>query len=439
MSTRALALSGDLTADRKAVCDHLTGVDQELAALPAPAARDDARRRHAHALHGAARDLRHRFLGWHANAVYDEVTANRTRALPLADLATAVAQAFPGLAPSAAQMAAESRRAQSEREGREIDQGILFGGLLAADRAGRHLTETMLLPTTRARTLLDEFRRTGETVLEAAALRREGSTGHLTITNAHCLNAEDNRHVADMETLVDLVLLDPAVHVGVLRGGVMNHPRYRGRRVFSAGINLKDLAAGRISFVDFLLRRELGYLSKMMRGLRMPEAPWPHGTVHKPWLAAVDTFAIGGGAQILLTCDRVIAASDAYFSLPAAREGIVPGVANLRLTRFLGARGSRRVILGGRKIQATEPDSGLVFDDVVEPARMDAAVRAAARDLDDPAVAANRRMLCLAEESGEQFRRYLAEFAVQQALRAYSDDVLRKTRRQTAGAAGRAS
>ena len=51
-------------------------------------------------------------------------------------------------------------------------------------------------------------------------------------------------------------LLDPAVRVGVLRGGEMSHPRYRGKRVFSAGINLKSLHAGEISLVDFLLRRD---------------------------------------------------------------------------------------------------------------------------------------------------------------------------------------
>ena len=47
----------------------------------------------------------------------------------------------------------------------------------------------------------------------------------------------------------------------------MTHPRYRGRRVFSAGINLKALHVGGISLLDFLLRRELGYISKLMRGI----------------------------------------------------------------------------------------------------------------------------------------------------------------------------
>lgn len=125
----------------------------------------------------------------------------------------------------------------------------------------------MRKPTRRALDLLPEFRRTGRLRLGAVDIERGGDGGaRLTVVNNHCLNAEDNRHVEDMETAVDLTLLDPGVKVGVLRGGVMDHPRYQGRRVFSAGINLAHLHEGRISYVDFLLRRELGYIAKLLRG-----------------------------------------------------------------------------------------------------------------------------------------------------------------------------
>src|SRR5262249_50156873 len=82
-------------------------------------------------------------------------------------------------------------------------------------------------------------------------------------------------------------------------------------------INLKSLHAGRISLVGFLVRRELGYLQKIMRGIRADAAgSWHSPLVEKPWVAAVDSFAIGGGAQILLVMDHVIAATDSYISLP---------------------------------------------------------------------------------------------------------------------------
>jgi thioesterase DpgC len=90
---------------------------------------------------------------------------------------------------------------------------------------------------------------------------------------------------------------------------------------------------------------------------------------------------------------------------------------------------SRQVILGGRRIWATEPDARLLVDEVVEPAGMDAAVEAAAGRLRGAAVAANRRMLNLAEEPPGEFRRYMAEFALQQALRLHGADVVDKVGR----------
>jgi thioesterase DpgC len=208
----------------------------------------------------------------------------------------------------------------------------------------------------------------------------------------------------------------------VLRGGVMTHPRYAGRRVFSSGINLKALHAGEIGLVDFLLRREMGYIHKLVRGLGEGGG--------KPWLAVVDAFAIGGGMQLLLVADYVIAASDAYLSLPAAKEGILPGAANLRLTRYAGARLARQVILLGRRIRVTEPDARLFVDRFEEPGdELDAAVGESVERLRGDAVAANRRMLLAAEEPIDAFRGYLAEFAVEQASRLYSGDVIGKVGR----------
>jgi thioesterase DpgC len=236
-----------------------------------------------------------------------------------------------------------------------------------------------------------------------------------------------------METAVDLALLDPGVQAGLLRGGEMSHPRYRGRRVFSAGINLKALHAGGISLVDFLLRRELGYIHKLIRGVLVEDGPrWPSPTSAKPWVAAVDGFAIGGGMQLLLVFDHVVAARDAYFSLPAAQEGIVPGAANFRLTRCVGPRLSRQVILEGRRIRASEPAARLLVDEVVDPPELEKAIEGALDRLQSPAVVANRRMLNLAEEPVDEFRQYMAEFAVQQALRLYSKDVIGKVGRFSA-------
>jgi thioesterase DpgC len=331
-------------------------------------------------------------------------------------------------------MAEERSRLQADKEGREIDQGIFFHSLLRLPDTGIHMIESALKPSARAKDLLPRFCREGRLDLGSVLLEVRDRAAHLTVNNSHCLNAEDDRLIDDMETAVDLTLLNDDIQVGVLRGGIMSHPRYMGRRVFSAGINLKALHAGQISFVDFLLRRELGYINKITRGLILEESNEGQGwrvcrkVIEKPWIAAVDSFAIGGGAQLLLVFDRVIGASDSYFSLPAAQEGIVPGFANQRLGRLLGSRKARQVVLHGRKIWAHEQDAELLFDEVVDTSELDAAVERSVRQLSNPAVIANRHMLNLAEEPVELFRQYAAEFALVQAERLYSQDVLEKVR-----------
>jgi thioesterase DpgC len=297
----------------------------------------------------------------------------------------------------------------------------------------------MLLPTPAALDRLDEFRATGRVELGTVVLHREAEAAHVTFQNTGCLNAEDQHLIANLETAVDLVLLDERVRVGVLRGGFAEHPKYRGRRVFSAGIDLTELRDGRISLLGFLLGRELGYVHKMRRGLLVePRAgAWTDRAVGKPWVAVVDAFAIGGGMQLLLVADQVIAERDAFFSLPAADEGIVPGLANLRLTQLVGGRLARRMILGGDRIAATDPEAALLCDEVVPADAIDGAVARAVSRLSAPAVPANRGMLNLAEEPLDHYREYLAEFAEVQAVRSFSADVLAKVERRRSGSSAR--
>ncbi|MFD7132144.1 (3,5-dihydroxyphenyl)acetyl-CoA 1,2-dioxygenase DpgC [Streptomyces sp. NPDC059894] len=408
-------------------------VEKTLASLPDPTRRTPGERDLAEAVKNRARALRTRFLDAHADTVYDRLTEGRTRGLRIDELVAAAATAFPGLVPTDDQLARERSRPQADKEGHEIDQGIFLRAVLRSPAAGPHLLDAMLRPTARALRLLPEFLSTGVVEMEAVRLERRDGVARLTMCRHDRLNAEDNQQVDDMETAVDLALLDPGVRVGLLRGGEMSHPRYRGRRVFSAGINLKNLSSGDISLVDFLLRRELGYLHKLVRGLRAEGSAdpdrWHSPYTEKPWVAAVDGFAIGGGAQLLLVFDHVLAASDAYLSLPAAKEGIIPGVANFRFSRYVGPRLSRQVILEGRRIWASEPQARLLVDEVVEPQELDAAVERSLERLDGEAVLANRRMLNLAEEPAEAFRAYMAEFALQQALRLYGEDVIHKVGR----------
>jgi thioesterase DpgC len=248
----------------------------------------------------------------------------------------------------------------------------------------------------------------------------------VTIQNHSCLNAEDNASTAAMEVAVDLVLLDDAIAVGVLRGAPAIHAKYAGRRIFGAGINLTDLYTGQISLLEFMIERELGVVHKMYRG-------HPLGSVgdgdqeerrEKPWIAAVESFAIGGACQWLLVMDRVIAQNGAYFNLPARKEGIIPGSANLRLPRFVGERAARQAIFFNRAFLAADPGGRMLADEIVadEDAMSEAIARTGEELLDAGTISllANRRALRVGQEPLETFRNYHATYAREQARCLYS-------------------
>lgn len=405
--------------------------EERLAKLPPKPHRNEQENKLAENIFSSCRKIRTHFIHQHANEIYEILTDGFKHYYRLSELVFKAAERFPGLVPMRAQIEIEQSCIQPHKEGLEIDQGIFFRGLLSVPNIGSHLAEAMLLPCPRALNLLDEFRCTNKIDLGSLFLERCDHVAYLTINNPRNLNAEDNQLIDDMETAVDLALLDERITVAVLRGGVMTHPRYVGKRVFCAGINLSDLHSGKISFVDFLLGRELGYISKILHGILIEPTSkiLPARTIQKPWIAAVDSFAIGGGMQLLLVFDKVIAADDAYFTLPAAQEGIIPGVANFRLPRIAGSRLARQVILSGRKILATDSDAKWLCDKVVPTEEIDACIEAAVHEFNHPAVVENRKMLNFSEEPRDQFCKYMAEFAYVQATRLYSQDVLKKISR----------
>jgi thioesterase DpgC len=141
--------------------------------------------------------------------------------------------------------------------------------------------------------------------------------------------------------------------------------------------------------------------------------------VEKLWLAAVETYAIGGACQLLHVMDHVIAERGARLFLPARKEGIIPGASNLRLPRAVGARLARQAILSGREFVAGTPEGDLLVDETVEPGEMDAAIDARVVALTSSGLvnaAANRRALRVGEEPLEVFREYMAVYAREQAV-----------------------
>ena len=362
---------------------------------------------------------RESFMRAHAQQVWDELTSSGAAPLRDAELLDAAAERFPGLVPGPEALAAEAARPLAEKEGVEIAQGLFLAHVLAAPDAGSRLVHQMLRPTDEALERLDDFRSSGVADLGTVEVTRRGKAGVLELRNTRHLNAEDENTLPASEVAVDLILLDPEIEVGVLRGAVVDHPRYSGRRVFGAGLNLTRLYQGQLPYL-FFVTRDLGYVNKIYRGLSSPDyRPGElQDTTEKLWIAAAETYAIGGACQLLHVVDHVIGARGTRLYLPARKEGIIPGASNLRLPRFVGDRLARQAIVSGLEFEAGVPPAELICDEVVEPDAVDAAVKARVDALTSSGLvnaAANRRALRIGQEPLEVFRDYMATFAKEQA------------------------
>jgi thioesterase DpgC len=390
-------------------------------ALPPKPRRNAAEAAAAAHILGRDRKSRDLFMAAHVDAVYRRLTDDRTRFVRVEQLVADAARLVPGLTPSPADLAREVDLMQRDKDGVEVDQGIFLSQVLGHAASGAHLCHTMLLPRRGATEQFPDFAKRGRLDLGAALVERRGRATFVVMRNPRFLNAEDEGTIDAVETAVDLAILDPESDMCVLQGDTVEHPKWQGRRVFSAGINLTHIYHGKISYLWYI-KRELGFVNKMLRGVAYPDISPDEvcGDLReKPWLAAVDSFAIGGGCQYLLAMDYVVAASDAYMTLPARKEGIIPGCANLRLWRFTGDRIARQAILYGRRLDCDSPEGRLICDEVVPPGELDTAVARVVDGFTSSGVvsaAGNRRAIRVGQEPLDLFRRYMAVYAREQAI-----------------------
>jgi thioesterase DpgC len=414
--------------DRRLFAVYWALGDGLIARLPRKPQRNAAQAKAVAAIRARGRSSRERFLAAYVEKVYATLTHDFSRFLRVEDLVAEAAEVFPGLTPSGALLDGEAETLQRDKDGLEIDQGLLLSHILGHERAGRHLCHAMLLPRPESHAALERFAKDGALDLGSARLARKGRAVLLVAGNPRYLNAEDQTTIAAMETAVDVAILDDQSDIAVLRGAKIEHPKYAGQHVFGAGINLTHLYRGKIPYVWYI-RRDLGFVHKFMRGVARPDMlpDDVHGFgVEKPWIAVVENFAIGGHCQILLAMDYVLAAGNAYLTLPARKEGIIPGASNLRLPRFVGDRIARQLVQYERRLECDSPEGRLICDEIVPPEAdeivppdaMDAAIdRVVAGLTSSGAVGAtgNRRAFRVGEEPLDLFRAYMAVYAREQA------------------------
>jgi len=204
------------------------------------------------------------------------------------------------------------------------------------------------------------------------------------------LNALDFGLIAALTDVLEALDRDPACRVVVITGA--------GERAFAAGADIAELAAQTpttLTADDHFHRWE-----RIKR-------------VRKPLIAAVRGFALGGGCELAMTCDMIVAAEDAQFGQPEIRLGVMPGAGGTqRLTRAIGKAKAMEMVLTGRNMGAREAEAhGLVTSVVPSEATVPAALELATRVAAMPplavlaAKAAVNRAEELPLEAGLEFER----------------------------------
>jgi enoyl-CoA hydratase len=196
------------------------------------------------------------------------------------------------------------------------------------------------------------------TATEATSLvlheRRDGVLT-ITINRPAQKNAVNHEVALQLASAVDLLDADPELSVGVLTGA---------GGTFSAGMDLKAFAKGEL---PVLPGRGFGGLTRAV--------------VRKPLIAAVEGWALGGGFELVLACDLIVAAQDAQFGCPEVTWGIVPPEGGLvRLPHRIPYHLAVRLLLTGERLPATEAKAyGLVNELTAPGAALDGAHELARR------------------------------------------------------------
>jgi enoyl-CoA hydratase/carnithine racemase len=165
-------------------------------------------------------------------------------------------------------------------------------------------------------------------------VEREGHLAHLILNRPEVLNAIDNTLGQELSAACQALSADSSVWAVILRGA--------GERAFCAGADLK--ARRDFTPQDWAAQREL------FRGMftRLRNVP-------QPMIAAVHGFALGGGTELAMLADFVVASDDAVFGLTEVSLGIIPGGGGTQnLPRMIGRNRAKEMIFTARRITADE-------------------------------------------------------------------------------------
>ena len=201
---------------------------------------------------------------------------------------------------------------------------------------------------------------------ETIIVETRGKVGLITLNRPKALNALNSQVLAELLAATTAFEADPGIGAMVITGS---------EKAFAAGADIKEMQAK--TYVD-------AYMEDFFAGWET------FARNRKPMIAAVAGYALGGGCELAMMCDFIIAAETAKFGQPEITLGVMPGMGgSQRLTRFVGKSKAMDMCLTGRMMDAAEAErSGLVSRVVPAGELIEEAMKAATKiaDFSLPAV-----------------------------------------------------
>ena len=215
---------------------------------------------------------------------------------------------------------------------------------------------------------------------ETILVETRGRVGLITLNRPKALNALNTKMMEELIGAAEAFDANPRVGTVVITGS---------ERAFAAGADIKEMQPK--TFIDVYMEDLYSDWERLTR-------------VRKPLIAAVSGYALGGGCELAMMCDFIIAAESARFGQPEITLGITPGMGgSQRLTRLVGKSKAMDMVLTGRMMDAQEAErSGLVSRIVADDALVEEALKIAVKiaEMAPLAVPAAREMVNAALETG---------------------------------------
>jgi enoyl-CoA hydratase len=192
---------------------------------------------------------------------------------------------------------------------------------------------------------------------ETILVEKREEVGVITLNRPKALNALNSVLLKELRHILSSFSTDDSIGAIIITGS---------EKAFAAGADIKEMQA--LDFVD-------AYVGDFLGG-------WDEvASTRKPVIAAVSGFALGGGCELAMMCDFIIASETAKFGQPEITLGVIPGMGgSQRLTRAVGKAKAMDMVLTGRMMDAAEAErAGLVSRVVPAANLMDEAVDAATR------------------------------------------------------------